>query len=117
MDVVVGDTLAWAWPLLLALVALPLISIVNGLGQLTALQKKIAVLVVSLVLALIYIVASGMISEVPVELSQQVTRWLVIAAIIVVVTQAVYNFFKPVLTNLEDAVSTKEVTHTDESEA
>ena len=105
MNMELGDTLAWAWPIILTVVAMPLISLINGLAGWSKNKKKATVLAVAFVLGVLYTVAAGLISEVPAEWSAYVTRALVIAAIIVVVTQAVYGFFKPVLDSIENAVS------------
>ena len=105
MDVVLGDTLTWAWPIILAGIALPLVSLINGLAGWSTTKKKITVVAVSVFLAVVYVVASGLIAEVPESWSAIVTRVLVIAAIVIVVTQAVYGFFKPSLTSLEKKVS------------
>lgn len=105
MNMELGDSLAWAWPIILTVVAMPLISLINGLAGWSKNKKKATVLGVAIVLGVIYTVAAGLISEVPAEWSAYVTRALVIAAIIVVVTQAVYNFFKPVLDRIENSVS------------
>ena len=98
MDLTLGSTLAWAWPILLAAVALPLISVINGLAGWSAAKKKATVVGVSLFLAVVYVVAARLITEVPADLSELVTR------IVVVVTQAVYNFLKPQLTAIETKV-------------
>ena len=105
MNMELGDSLAWAWPIILTVVAMPLISLINGLAGWSKNKKKATVLGVAIVLGVIYTVAAGLISEIPAEWSEYVTRALVIAAIIVVVTQAVYNFFKPVLDRIENSVS------------
>ena len=105
MNMELGDSLAWAWPILLTVVAMPLISLINGLAGWSKNKKKATVLGVAIVLGVLYTVAAGLISEIPAEWSAYVTRALVIAAIIVVVTQAVYNFFKPVLDRIENSVS------------
>ena len=105
MNIELGNTLSWAWPIILSVIALPLISLVNGLAGWSANKKKATVVGVALVLAALYVVAAGLISEVPQEWSAYVTRALVITAIIVVVTQAVYNFLKPALTAIEESGS------------
>ena len=105
MDIIIGSTLAWAWPIILAAIALPLISIINGLAGWSTNKKRATVVGVSLVLAVLYVIAAGLISEVPQSWSDAVTRILVITAIVVVVTQAVYGFLKPGLTALESKVS------------
>ena len=81
MDVVLGDTLTWAWPIILAGIALPLISLINGLAGWSTTKKKITVVAVSVFLAVVYVIASGLIAEVPESWSIIVTRVLVIAAI------------------------------------
>ena len=105
MNMELGDSLAWAWPIILTVVAMPLISLINGLAGWSKNKKKATVLVVAIVLGVLYTVAAGLISEVPAEWSAYVTRALVIAAIIVTATQAVYNFFKPALDRIENSVS------------
>ena len=105
MNIELGDTLAWAWPIILTVVAMPLISLINGLAGWSKNKKKATVVVVAFVLALLYTVSAGLIAEAPAEWSAYVTRALVITAIIVVVTQAVYGFFKPVLDRIENSVS------------
>ena len=105
MNIELGNTLSWAWPILLAGIAMPIISIINGLTGWSIQRKKATVVGVSVVLAVLYVIAAGLIVEIPQSWADIVTRVLVNAAIIVVVTQAVYNFFKPSLTKLENKVS------------
>lgn len=105
MNIELGNTLSWAWPIILAVLALPLISFINGLTGWSTNKKKATVVGVALVLGVIYTIAAGLITEIPAAWSDYVTRALVITAIIVVVTQAVYNFFKPVLDSIENKVS------------
>lgn len=105
MDIVLGSTLTWAWPIILAGIALPLISLISGLAKLGSDAKRWLVIGVSLVLGVLYTVAAGLISEIPTAWSEYATRALVITAIVFVVTQAVYGFLKPSLTSLEQKVS------------
>ena len=105
MNMELGDSLTWAWPIILTVVAMPLISLINGLAGWSKNKKKATVVGVSLVLGVIYTIAAGLITEIPQQWAGYVTRALVITAIIVVVTQAVYNFFKPVLDRIETGVS------------
>ena len=104
MDVTIGSTLAWAWPLLLTAIALVLTSLINQPGW-SAQTKKLVTMIVAGVVGLVYAIASGMIAEVPEAWSAILTRWLVIAAIILVCGQAVYRFLKTPLTALEAVTS------------
>ena len=105
MNMELGDSLAWAWPIILSVLALPLISFINGLAGWSTNKKKAIVVGVAFVLGAIYTLAAGLITEIPQQWAGYATRALVITAIIVVVTQAVYNFFKPVLDRIETGVS------------
>ena len=105
MNMELGDSLAWAWPIILSVLALPLISFINGLAGWSTNKKKATVVGVAFVLGAIYTLAAGLITEIPQQWADYATRALVITAIIVVVTQAVYNFFKPVLDRIETGVS------------
>ena len=104
MDITIGSTLAWAWPLLLTAIALVLTSLINQPGW-SARTKKLVTMIVAGVVGLVYAIASGMIAEVPEAWSAILTRWLVIAAIILVCGQAVYRFLKTPLTALEAVTS------------
>ena len=111
MDVTIGSTLAWAWPILLTAIALVLTSLINQPGW-SARTKKTVTMIVAGVVGLVYAVASGMIAEVPEAWSAILTRWLVIAAIILVCGQAVYRFLKTPLTALEAVTSPQPTTST-----
>ena len=117
MQIELGSTLSWAWPIILSLLAMPLLSFIFGLGQFSSNTKRLVVVGVALVLGSLYAVASGLIQGVPPNVSDLVTQVLITAATILVVTQAVYNFLKPVLDTIESATSgtPKEVTSNEQA--
>ena len=43
MNMELGDSLAWAWPIILSVLALPLISFINGLAGWSTNKKKATV--------------------------------------------------------------------------
>lgn len=104
MDIAVGSTLTWAWPIILTAVALVLTAVVNQAAW-TAQAKKITTIIVAGLVGAVYAVAAGLITEVPQEWSQVITVWLVNAAIILVCGQGVYTFVKNPLAKLEAATS------------
>ena len=106
MDAIqLGTTLAWAFPIILAVIAMPLISIINGLAGWSATYKKLTVVGVSLVLGVLYVIASDMIQELPDSWAPATTRVLVVTATVIVVTQAVYKMIQGPLTALETFAS------------
>lgn len=98
--IVLGSTFDWAWSIVLGLVALPLISLVVQ-SHWSATVKRVTVVAVSAVLAVLYMVATGNVDGVPADVVAQLVRWFVILAGIVVVTQAVYNLVKGPLAKWE----------------
>ncbi|PKQ20194.1 MAG: hypothetical protein CVT66_06320 [Actinobacteria bacterium HGW-Actinobacteria-6] len=98
--IVLGSTFDWAWTVVLGLVALPLISLVVQ-SHWSATAKRVTVVAVSAVLAVLYLLASGKIDGVPPDAVAQLVRWFVIFAGIVVVTQAIYNMVKGPLAKWE----------------
>jgi hypothetical protein len=104
MDITVGSTLTWAWPLILTAISLVLTAFINQVSWSTRTKKAVTIAVAGFV-GLVYAIASGQISEVPAEWVASLTRWLVVAAIILVFGQAVYSFFKNPLATIEAKTS------------
>lgn len=106
MDVATGTTLVWAWPIILAAIAMVLTAVVNQ-SQWSSQAKKLTTVIVSAVVGLVYAVAAGLISEVPQAWTAILVRALVVIAIIIVCGQAVYAFVKAPLTAIETVTSVK----------
>lgn len=104
MDITIGSTLAWAWPLILTAIALVLTSVVNQPSW-TPQAKKATTIIVAGVVGAAYAIAAGLIAEVPEDWSRIATRIIVVAAIILVCGQAVYQFLKNPLTKIESATA------------
>ncbi len=116
MDITVGSTLSWAWPLILTAIALVLTSVVNQPSW-SPQAKKLATIIVAGVVGAVYAIAAGLIAEVPDAWSQIVTRLIVVAAIILVCGQAVYQFLKSPLTKIESATAITPALTTAEGDA
>lgn len=112
MEVTTGTTLVWAWPILLAAVAMLLTAVVNQ-SHWNSQAKKLTYVIVSAIVGTIYAIAAGLIKEVPSAWVANLVRLLVVVAIIIVCGQAVYKFLQAPLTAIETATS---ATPPDESE-
>ncbi|MDQ7991207.1 MAG: hypothetical protein AAGC63_00295 [Propionicimonas sp.] len=100
MDIEIPVTFTQAWPLLLPFVALLLQAVVNQPSWTAKTKRWIAVGMATL-MGVVYLVASGLIAEVPVAAQQVVVRFVIVVVAVLLAAQAVYSFLKPVLDKIE----------------
>ena len=101
MDVVLPNDFASAWPLLLPFLALFVQAVINQPSW-SAKAKRWVAVGVSVLMGVVYLIATGQISEIPVAAQAVVVRFVVVTVSVLVVAQAVYRFFKPVLEPIEE---------------
>lgn len=94
-------TLDAAWAIILGVVAVFTTALANQ-AYWPSWLKRLITAAVSFVLAGLYAVASGRVDGVPPELRAELVRWIIIAAVVLALSQAYYPLLKGAATTLEN---------------
>lgn len=94
-------TLDAAWAVILGVAAVFTTALANQ-AYWPSWLKRLITAAVSFVLAGLYAVASGKVDGVPPELRAELVRWIIIAAVVLALSQAYYPLLKGAATTLEN---------------
>lgn len=100
----IPTTFTAAWIVVLALVALVIQAVANQPRWSSNVKRGITI-VVAVFLGSVYMVATGAITGIPVDVQAALVYWFIVVAGIIAVGQAVYNYLKPYLDRIEVASS------------
>lgn len=100
----IPTTLGEAWLVILGAIALVVQAVIQKPSW-SPRRKRGVTVAVAVVLGTLYAVAAGMVEGFPPVWSEMLVGWLVLIAGIIVVSQAVYRFFRPWLATIERATS------------
>lgn len=99
-QIVTPTTFAEAWVIILGIVAVFVQAVINQPTWPSNVKRAVTV-VVAIVLAVIYMVATGAISVVSADAQAAVVYWFIVIAGIVLVAQVVYRFIQPAAKKVE----------------
>lgn len=103
-NIVVPTTFIAAWIVVLAFVGLVVQALANRPSWSPNLKRGVTVAIAAF-LGTLYMVATGAISAIPLQVQDAVVYWFVVVAGILAVGQSVYGFLKPYLDKLEAKTS------------